>query len=205
MRLPLALLGVLVASSVARADIQKTGPELWPSKHELSAHMGYHLGFAQQVGDSAGLKLVADYAYRFHRVLWFDVQLNQLFGFGPRDGACLKNAAAICYRGGWSTQFAAGVKVKIDLDKVPLVIEVPILLGLTGMYNRECGDDGVAIPVVRTGAGLKYFVKPRFGLGVAINVDLGPAFHEATACKGGGRYTDFYGAVDVLLGAEFIL
>jgi len=204
-RRSLALIGALLVSTVAHAEIQKTGPEIWPSKHELSAHMGYHLGFGQQVGDSAGLKLVADYGYRFHRILWFDVQLNQVFGFGPRDGPCLNNTAALCYRGGWSTQFAAGIKVKIELSKVPLVIEVPILLGLTGMYNRECGDEGVAIPVVRTGAGLKYFIKQRFGLGAAINVDLGPAFHEATACKGGGRYTDFYGGVDILLGAEFIL
>lgn len=205
MRLSLALLALLLIGPVARADVQDLGARPWPGKHELSAHMGYHLGFGQTVGDSAGLKLVADYGYRFHRLLWFDMQLNQVFGFGARDGACVKNTAALCYRGGWSTQFAAGVKVKIAISKVPLVVEVPILLGLTGMYNRECGDDGVAIPLFRTGAGLKYFVRPRIGLGVAINVDLGPAFHDATPCKGGGRYTDFYGAVDALLGAEFIL
>jgi hypothetical protein len=48
-------------------------------------------------------------------------------------------------------------------------------------------------------------LKPRIGLGVAVNFDAGPGFHDATACKGGGRYTDFYGAFDFLLGAEFIL
>ncbi len=204
MRIVALLVAVLALQGAARAEIQKDVPEVWPSKHELSAHLGYHLGFGGQVGDASGMKLMGEYAYRFQRVMWFDVQVNQVFGFGARDGACLQNPAALCYRGGWSTQFAAGIKLKFT-TKIPLVIEVPLLLGVVGQYNRECGDNGAAIPVARVGAGLKYFIKPRIGLGAAVNFDAGPAFHDSTACKGGGRYTDFYGAFDFLLGAEFIL
>lgn len=179
-------------------------PMPWHSKHELSAHLGYHLGFGQQVGDPSGVKLSAEYAYRFHPLVWFDVQANQLFGFGARDGACLKNTAALCYRGGWMFQAAFGVKLKF-VTKIPIVVEVPILLGISGMFNRECGDDAAAVPVLRTGVGFKYFIKKRIGLGANVGFDSGPAFHESTTCKGGGRYTDYYGAVDFMLGAEFLL
>jgi hypothetical protein len=207
---PVRLAPFLIAALLAlcprlgRAEIQREGPEVWPSKHELSAHLGYHLSFGGQVGDPHGVTVNAEYAYRFHPLVWFDVQVAQLFGFGARDGACLKNTAALCYRGGWMTQLDAGVKLKF-VTKVPLVVEVPILLGLNGLYNRECGDDGVAIPTLRTGAGVKYFLKPRIGIGANVNIEMGPAFHDATPCKGGGRYTDFYGGVDFTLGAEFIL
>lgn len=202
----LIAVALLVAlPSVAGADIQREGPEVWYSKHELSAHLGYQLSFGGQVGDPHGLRLDAEYAYRFHPLVWFDVQIGQLFGFGARDGACLKNTAALCYRGGWMTSVSAGVKLKFVTQKVPLVIEVPILLGVGGMYNRECGDDGASVPYFHAGAGIKYFIKQRIGIGGNVGVDLGPAFHEGTACKGGPRYTDFYGAIQFSLGAEFIL
>ena len=203
-RLGTALFVLIAVSAPARAEIQVGVPEVWPSKHELSVHFGYKLAFGGQVGDAAGLTLTPEYAYRFHRLVWFDVQVTQLFGFGARDGTCLNNTAALCYRGGWMTQLAAGVKIKIP-TKLPLVVEVPILIGINGIFNRECGDNGAAIPVLRTGGGLKYFIKPRIGLGANITFDLGPAFHDATRCKGGGRYTDLYGAFDFSVGAEFIL
>jgi hypothetical protein len=200
----LCVLAGVLGANTASADIQREGPEVWHSKHELSAHLGYQLSFGGQVGDPHGFRLTGEYAYRFHPLVWFDAQLSQLFGFGARDGACLVNTAALCYRGGWMTQAAAGVKLKI-VTKVPIVVEVPILLGINGLYNRECGDNGAAVPVFRTGAGFKYFIKQRIGIGANVDFEMGPAFHDATACKGGGRYTDFYGAFDFTLGAEFIL
>ena len=205
MRVASALLFLLmIATSVAHADIQREGPELWPSKHELSAHLGYQIGFGQQLGDTSGLKLTGEYAYRFHPFVWFDLQLNQVFGFGARDGLCEKDITKICYRGGWSTQFAAGVKLKF-VTKIPLVVEVPILLGITGIYARECEDNAAAIPVARFGGGLKYFLKPRIGIGASVNFDMGPAFHDSSLCKTGGRFTDFYGSFDFQVGAEFLL
>jgi hypothetical protein len=205
MRFAAALLLVAIAfASRASADIQRSGPEIWPGKHELSAHLGYQLGFASAVGDTSGMKLTGEYAYRFHPFVWFDAQLNQTFGLGPRDGLCAKDITKVCYRGGWATQFAAGVKLKF-VTKIPLVVEVPILLGITGLYARECDDNAVAVPVARLGGGLKYFLKPRIAVGASVNFDMGPAFHDATVCKTGGRYTDFYGTFDFQIGAEFIL
>ena len=189
----------------ARGDVQSGVPEVFPSRHELSGQLGFQLGFGGKVGDPSGLKLTAEYGYRFHPIVWFDVQLSQLFGAGGRNGVCMDNPALLCYRGGWMTQLAAGVKLKIALKAMPLVVEVPILVGVGGMYNRDCNDDGAAIPFGRAGVGAKYFLTRRIGVGAHVDFDAGPAFHQATACRAGGGYTDFYGAFDFMLGAEFIL
>jgi hypothetical protein len=195
---------VLAQASLARGEIQRQGPEEFPGKHELSAHIGYQAGFGEQLGDPSGLKLAAEYAYRFHRLVWFDLQLNNLLGFGARDGLCLGSGNTFCYRGGWSTEIAAGVKLKFQTP-VPVVIEVPLLLGVDILYNRECGDNGASFPVARVGVGAKYFLTRKVGIGVTVNVDFGPMYHASTPCRVGGTYTDFFGAFDFLLGAEFIL
>jgi hypothetical protein len=205
MKLCLTLTLTLLFASVARAEIQRSGTEEFPGKHELSAHIGYQAGFGQQLGDPSGLKLAAEYGYRFHRIVWFDLQLNNVFGFGARDGFCLNGGNNLCYRGGWSTEIGAGVKLKFPL-RVPLVIEVPLLLAVNILYNRECGDNGASFPVGRVGAGVKYFVTRKIGLGAVFNFDFGPMYHASTPCRGtAGTYTDFYGSFDFLLGAEFIL
>ena len=49
--------------------------------------------------------------------------------------------------------------------KIPLVIETPILVGVDILYLRDCGDNGAAAPLLRTGAGGKYFLTKRIGLG----------------------------------------
>jgi hypothetical protein len=209
-RVALAIL--LLASSVASADstlydkgIQKNIPEDYPSKSELSAHFGFQLGFGGKLGDASGAKLTGEYAYRFQQYVWFDVQATQLFGFGARTDPCASStgtSTSLCYRGGWSSGLDVGVKLKIP-TKIPVVVEIPVLLGINGMYLRECGDDGVAVPTIRTGAGVKYFIKRWVGVGANIDFDLGPAFHQAGACH--KSYTDFYGTFDFNVGAEFIL
>jgi len=182
--------------------IQKNVPEDWPGKHELSVHLGFQLGFGGKLGDASGLKLTGEYAYRFHRLVWFDVQAQQLFGFGASTDPCAGNAASLCYRGGWMTGLDAGIKIKVP-TKIPLVVEVPILLGLNGLYSRNCDDGGIAVPTFRTGAGVKYFLKRWVGVGANINFDMGPAFHQGGSCH--KSYIDFYGAFDFNVGAEFIL
>ena len=201
----LAIVPMLLSAGLARGEVQRSGPEEFPGKHEISAHIGYQAGFGEQVGDPSGLKLAAEYAYRFHRVVWFDLQLNNLFGFGARDGVCRTGAGpTLCYHGGWSTEIGAGVKLKFPL-RIPLVIEVPLLLAVDVLYNRECGDNGAAFPVGRVGGGVKYFVTRKIGLGAVFNFDFGPMYHASTAlCGHPGSYTDFFGSFDFLIGAEFI-
>lgn len=175
------------------------------SRHEVSAHLGYQAGFGGDFGSPSGLKVSADYAYRFHRLVWFNLQLGNTFGFGGRDGRCANSIDSQCYRGGWDFSAAAGVKLKFE-TKVPLFIEVPLLVGVEVLYNRNCGDNGASFPVLRPGVRAKYFVTEKIGIGAGVNFAFGPAFHNGgnSVCTS-QSYTDFYGAFDFMAGAEFLL
>jgi hypothetical protein len=191
------------ASAVAHADIQTGVPEEFPSKHELSAHLGFQAGYGAQLGSTSGFKLDGEYAYRFHPLIWFDANLANVFGFGSADGVCTHSVLATCYRGGWALEMAAGIKVKIA-TRIPLVVEVPVLLGVDVLYNRDCGDDGAGVPILKTGAGVKYFVTKKIGVGAKLDAAFGPSFHQSSVCKQ-QSYTDFFGYFDFLVGAEFVL
>jgi hypothetical protein len=200
------VIAVVVLAANARAEIQKSGPEDFPSKHELDAHLGYVAGFGGVFQNPSGMKLTGEYAYRFHPIVWFDLQLSNTFGFGSAVGPCAANFGTLCYRGGWAFGLAGGVKLKFTTG-IPLVIEAPILAGVDFMYLRDCGDNGAAVPLLRTGVGAKYFLTRKIGLGVNFAFTFGPGFHEGsnvTGCKH-NSYTDFYGGFEFNVGAEFIL
>ncbi len=191
------------ATAAGAVEIQKSGPETFPSKHEITANLGYQTGYGGTIANPSGFKLTADYAYQFHPIVWFDLQVNNVFGFGGAGGGCIATAATNCYySGGWGLELAGGVKLKFRTS-IPLVVEVPLLIGATVLYNRECGDGGAAI-AVHPGAGLKYFVTNRIGLGIQVSTAVGPGFHSTSKCHG-GSYTDFYGYFDFMAGAEFLL
>jgi hypothetical protein len=198
-----ALLVCTAVSTAARAEIQQGVPEVFPSKHELSAHMGFQAGFGGLLGSTSGFKLDADYAYRFHPFIWFDANVANVFGFGSADGTCANSVLATCYRGGWALELMAGIKLKFT-TRIPLVIEAPALLGVEVLYNRDCGDNGAAVPVVKTGGGVMYFLTKKIGVGAKFDVAFGPGFHQSSVCKR-ESYTDFFGYFDFLVGAEFVL
>jgi hypothetical protein len=174
---------------------------------ELAIHIGYQAGFAGLIANPAGFKLFGEYAHRLGGIAWFELQVNQVFGFAP--GSCIdaRGNPSPCdprlhgYDGGWATEIAAGVQLKIPTG-IPLFVEVPIVAGIVALYNRRCGDDGVAAPVVRFGAGVKYFVTPHVGLGGGVNLALGPGFHRGTDCA--NAYVDLYAAFDFQVGVEFV-
>lgn len=200
-------LAALAAAPAAAGEIQQGVAEVFPTKQELSAHMGFQAGFGGKFGSTSGFKLDADYAYRFHPLIWFDANIANVFGFGSADGFCTNSVAgAACYRGGWALELMAGIKFKWMTPKIPLVIEAPALLGVEVLYNRDCGDNGAAVPVVKTGPGIKYFLTRRIGVGAKIDVAFGPGFHGAASpiCQD-KSYTDFFGYFDFLVGAEFVL
>lgn len=188
---------------------QTHGAEQYPGKVELSVKIGVQSGFAGNFSNPSGLKLFGDFAYRMSDVVWFNVQLNQLVGFGFSGGTCYDNlgrgfpcGAVNTYYGGWDTEVAVGVKLKFKTP-IPLVVEVPIGGAVEFLYARSCGDNGVAVPVLRAGGGVMYFLKKNIGVGGGFAFALGPGFHSSGTC--GGSYTDFYGAFDFGVGAEFIL
>lgn len=209
----LIIMLVAGAASVARAeDAAATAQpttvskpfEVSMSRHEISAHVGYQAGFGGTFGSASGLKISGDYAYRFHRKVWFNLQVGNTFGFGASDGRCVNSFDSFCYRGGWDLSIAGGIRFKFQ-TRVPVIVEVPLLVGVDVLYNRNCGDNGAAV-VLRPGVRAKYFVTPRVGLGAAINFAFGPSFHGAgsTTCTA-NSYTGFYGAFDFMLGTEILL
>jgi hypothetical protein len=204
---PILLLVALSFSATAKADeaVQRS-IDIQPSRHEVNVHLGYQAGFGGSLGSPSGLKLVADYAYKVQRFTWFNLQVGNTFGFGGHDGLCVNSTDSQCYRGGWDFEIAAGVRLSWQLKRVPMNFEVPLLVGVDVLYNRDCGDNGAAFPVLKPGVRAKYFVTPRVGLGVGVNFAFGPSMHSGGASVCTTRsYTDFYGAVDILMGAEFIL
>jgi hypothetical protein len=200
------LILMMLAAPAGAVEIQKSGSENFPSNHELSAHLGYQAGVGGTFQNPSGLKLTGEYAYRFHELVWFDARVSNVFGFGSTGGPCVDVVSSDCYRGGWAFGLAGGVKLKFRTP-VPLVVEVPVLLGVDVLYNRDCGDDGAAGPLVRTGGSAKYFLTRNIGLGAAVNFAFGPGFHggsDSPLCKR-SSYVDFYGAFDFSLVAEFLL
>ena len=199
-------LAALLAATTARGEIQKSGPEVFPGKHELDAYLGYDAGFGGKYQNPSGFKLTGEYAYRFHPLVWFDVQLSNVFGFGAPVGPCADSFGVQCYRGGWAFGVAAGVKLKWTTP-IPRVVEMPILVGVDAMYLRDCGDGGAAAPLLRTGAGAKYFLTKRIGLGFNFAFSFGPGFHSGSnvASCSHNSYADLYGSFEFNLGAEFIL
>ncbi|HEY2743874.1 MAG TPA: hypothetical protein VGL86_04605 [Polyangia bacterium] len=201
-----ALATLTAVATTARAEVQQGVPEIFPTKNELSAHLGFQSGFGGKFGSTSGLKLEADYAYKFHPFIWFDADVANVFGFGSADGFCAHSVAgATCYRGGWALELMAGIKLKFT-TRIPLVIEAPALVGVEVLYNRDCGDNGAAVPVLKTGGGAMYFLKKNIAVGAKFDVAFGPGFHGAGSiiCQN-TSYTDFFGYFDFLVGAEFVL
>lgn len=202
------IVALLAFAAEARAGdvVQKSGPEVFPSRHEVQAALGYQAGFGGSLGSPSGIKLTADYNYRFHPMVWFDLQAANVFGFGGANGPCAGDPTQGCYRGGYDFQLSGGVRLKFQLKSIPLVVEVPILVGIDALYARDCGDDAVTIPVARAGGALKYFVTKRIGIGAGANLAIGPSFHQrgSSVCAN-NWYSDFYGAFDFHVGAEFVL
>ena len=200
---------VLILAAAVPAGAGKTprpAPQASPASNELSAHVGYQGGFGGTLGNPSGFKLFAEFAHRLSDLVWFDLQLNQVFGLGV-EANCVDRFGRP-YRcpetnnGGWDTEVAVGVKLKIRTP-IPLVVEAPLTGALELLYNRPCEDNGAAVPVFRAGAGVKYFVTRQIGLGGGVHLAIGPGFHDA-GC-GFVSHSDFYGAFDFQVGAEFLL
>ncbi len=207
------LFPLLLVAGVAHAEIQTHGAEQFPGKIELSARIGYQAGIAgsgQFGGNPSGLKLFGEFAFKLTDLVWLDAQLNQVIGFGS-SGTCIDNfgrpfPCGTAASGGWATELAVGVKLKIKTP-IPLVVEIPIGGAIEFLYDRFCSDGGVAAPVFRFGGQVMYFLTKRIGVGGGFAFAFGPGFHGNPngACNTFASYTDLFGSFDFGIGAEFIL
>jgi hypothetical protein len=202
-RISRILAGVVALASLARADkLPPYHPPPEPLVNELGVHLTGQAGFAGTIGNPSGIKLSVEYAHRLREWLWLDFHLGNLFGFGATNGRCLGPSGQYCYGGGWALSLAGGVKFRFTAYR-PLVIEVPALIGLDVLYQRQCGDTGAAVPVFKPGSRIAYQINEKTSVGVGFNFDLAPAYHASSAACIQPAYTDFYGAFEIAIGANF--
>ncbi len=122
-------------------------PEIFPSKNDLSAHLGFQAGFGGRYGSVSGLgQIEGDYAHRFHPFIWFNADIANVFGFGSADGLCANSVAGASCRGGlrlssWPASSSSSRPASCSSSKRPALVGVEVL------YNRDCGDNGAAVPV----------------------------------------------------------
>lgn len=217
----LALALACAAARPARADIQVRGPEVWPGKSEVSAHLGFQAGlsgYSVGGGPPAGFRFTGAYNFRFYDAglftLWLDV------GFGLTVGGSCNTSAAGFGRvyacGAFSTgseiQPLAGVKLKFRTP-IPLVPYARLDAFFSYIFNRYCDDNGFAVGA-RAAGGAQYFLTRNLGVGLESGFTLGPSFYPNGAPdKNVGCYTnsytypphnEFYGAFDLVVGGSYV-
>lgn len=195
------LLAALIAalaffgSSRASAEIQKSGPEVWPGKIQVGFHpIGGQV--AWNLNSVGGYKITADVA----GLLAQPGQLSLWLGGGFNYTAGLY----YCYTGvgvglGSSCGHDVQLWVFVMLTLEKLITKVPLVpfvrAGLAGdiLLYRTLGGAFA----VRFGGGAHYYLTKNIGLGFETNFTLGPGF--------GGPWngTVFYGTWDFNLGARF--
>jgi hypothetical protein len=161
-------------------------------------------GFGFQVGMSrwtpGGFKWFNSYNRRFTDLVWLNVQLNTTIGGGARDDRCWYDRRRDrwhCDEGHWrgsSLEFAVGVKLRFELQKIPAIIDARLCAASELLFFGEFSGATVAF---RGGPGFHWFFFDNLGAGVEFNFTLGPAFTDYEG-------TVFYGAFDFqIIGVEF--
>lgn len=185
-------------ASVARADIQKEGSQVWPGKFQVGFHpLGGQV--AWNTSSIAGYKITADIAGLIAQPgstsLWLGGGINYSAGlyycYDYNRGTTLAS-----YGCGHDVQFFVFVMVTLEklVTKIPLVPFVRA--GLTGDALVFAGDVGGAF-ALRVGGGAHYWLLKWVGVGVETNFTFGPGFGLAN------RGTFFYGTWDFNVGARF--
>lgn len=204
--LGLAVALVLVAAAPpARAQVQTSGPEVFPGKSEVSVHIGGAFGATAYT--PGGFKFAANYALRLKDPVWLEFGFNSIFGFG--GAACFPKPDGKwdCGYGsnGYTFEPLIGVKLKFPVRQVPIVPYAKIDGTFVAILNRYCGDTGFGFGV-RGGGGAKYFLTRNIGVGAELTVLMGPALY--TGCDSNGfvsaDHTEFMFSFDFSVGAEFI-
>jgi len=210
----LALLALTALPRPALADIQVKGPEVYPGKSEVSVHVGYQAGVSGFFGGGSptGFRLLGDYNFRFYdfggTTLWLNAGAALTVG-GSCGVITAKGGACGGFASGDSIEPMVGLKAKFRTP-IPLVPYVRLDAFFSYIFNRYCDDNGYGFGA-RAAGGAKYFLTRNVGIGLEAGVTLGPAIFPNGAPSGSkcgisyysGPHTDFYGAIDILAGAEF--
>jgi hypothetical protein len=186
--LAVALVAALAAP--AAAEIQKKGPQIWPGKFQLGAHViGGQFGFTGF--EPSGFRVDVDFAGRlkeFEKIsLWLGGGFHYTAGgiYGCRGCGGFQNEV-----GFWAFVEISLEKLLTEIPLVPFVRAGPegglLYYGAAGGYFD-----------IRIESGVHYFLTKNVGLGAQLSAGFGAGFYP------GNLGTGFYGVVTAQLGARF--
>jgi hypothetical protein len=183
---------VLALAAPARADIQKSGPEVFPGKFQVGAHIiGGQFGFTGF--EASGWRLDFDFAGRVKEFEKFSLWVGG--GFHYTAGGLYACGVVGC--GGFQNDlgFWGFVEFSFEkmMDKIPLVPYVRAGPEFGLLYYGAAGG----YVALRAQAGIHYWLTKNIGVGGEAGFSLGGGFYPANLGNG------FYGVVDFLLGARF--
>jgi hypothetical protein len=183
----------LVAAPVAgRAEIQKSGKQVFPGKLMVGFHpLGFQVGFVSGAG-GFGYKLAADFAGQLKD--WGANGLQLYLGGGLNYGTNFTGNCVGCFH---QIEIWAFVRLHLNRLNIPLVPWVQAgIAGLVGIYGGAFGGGisgtggGAGL---RFGGGLHYWIIKNLGLGVESHFNLGGVGYP-------GGVAGFFGYWDFLLG-----
>ena len=189
----LVIVGALLATQSADArNFQLRG------KNELCGGIGFAGSLNRWT--PGGFKWFNDYSRQLSRKVWFNVQFNVVTGGGGGyDCWWDRNGRQHCdYThnfGGYALEFAAGVKLKWRMRKVPLQIHAKVG-GAVNMIFMPEDFTGVAFGF-RGGAGVRYFFLPTLGVGAELIPTFGPTIINNEVGM------ELYAAIDFNAGVEW--
>jgi hypothetical protein len=180
------LVGLL--ATVARAEVQRSGPEEWPGRFQLGVHVpGGQVGF--QAADPSGYQLGLDFAVRVAERSWASIWIGAAFDAGVAFSACA--ACGHDVQGGAFAQLT--FERRLNLPIVPYA-----RAGLGGGALLYAANAGVF--ALRLGGGVDYWILRRLAVGVETALAFGAAFFPAQAFGPSGN--QFYGVWDLALHAR---
>lgn len=197
---------VLLPTLVHAQDLNVRRGAVMAGKNEISTQ----LGFQASLGGTtpSGAKLMIDYSRHVKGIVWFNAKLAPTFsavGRGvcvDRFGVAYDCGVAVLGGGGHALDALVGVKLKWPLRRVPIVPYLGLNAGVVGIFDRP--DPGVA-GVFRPSGGFRYFVTPHVGLGGEMAFTFGGAYYQESCPGCRNAHTQFYRALDMVFGAEFVL
>ncbi len=191
------LCSIVLSSSLAfAAEVQKSGPQVWPGKIQVGFHpLGGQISW--NTSSVGGYKLVADIAGLIASPDKLSIWLGGGINYTAGLYYCYANNNTIASYGcGHDVQLWVFAMITFEklITKFPLVPFARI--GLGGDALVYSGDVGGAF-MVRFGGGAHYYILKNIGLGFETNFTAGPGFGLAN------RGTFIYGTWDFNLGARF--
>jgi hypothetical protein len=173
-------------------------------KNEISTQLGFQGGLGGAT--PGGAKLFFDYARQLSPIVWLNVQVNPMFAVAA--GRCVDRFGftydcGIVGGNGHAVDALVGVKLKFPQSRAPIVPYAHVSGGVVGIFNRPYNDNGAAV-VARFGGGFRWFVTPHVGLGAEMAFTLGGAFYSESCAGCRDAHNEFYRAIDMGFGAEFV-